>query len=158
MLNSIKQKAQSMFHFSSIIQEQQASVQQDSQFKRRPDISGMFLERWIFYLWFKEFFGFLFKLSGESLLQRTSNRFHSHNKKIQGLLFLPVEQRHLKQNSSEKVQEWHSQNWSGRLSDRSTQTSFSCLLSLAHFKHRIYIHLNRMTSITQTTISIYGQK
>lgn len=31
-----------MFHFSSKIQEQQASVQQDSQFKRRPEISGMF--------------------------------------------------------------------------------------------------------------------
>lgn len=34
-----------MFHFSSNIQEQQASVQQDSQFKKRPDISGTFLER-----------------------------------------------------------------------------------------------------------------
>lgn len=45
-----------------------------------------------------------------------------------------------KQKSSEKIQEWHPQNWRGRLLDRSMQISFSCLLSLAHFKQSIYIH------------------
>lgn len=133
-------KEHKVFHFSSNIQKQKAFVQQDSKFKKRPEISGAFLERWVFYVWFGDFFSFLFKLSGKSLLQRTSNRFPSHNEKIQGLLFLPLEQRHLKQKLSEKIQEWHPQNWSGRLSDRSMQTSFSCLLSLAHFKGHIYIH------------------
>lgn len=48
--------------------------------------------------------------------------------------------KYLKKKSRTEIQEWQPQNRGGRLSNISMQTSLSCLLFLAHFKHQIYVH------------------
>lgn len=83
-------------------------------------------------------FCFLFKLSREPPLRRASNIFHSHNKEIQGLLFLPLEKILKTKNQEQKFR-----NGTPRTEGSayiSMQASLSCLLFLAHFKHQIYVH------------------
>lgn len=41
----------------------------------------------------------------------------------------------VKQKSREKIQEWHSQNWDERFSDKSMQTSLSLLISSIKFMY-----------------------
>lgn len=96
VLNSVKEGEQGVFHFSANIQQVRRSRHLHSRIhslKKGQRFQAHFLRGGLL-CFIGGFFFFLFKLSSEPPLQKASNIFHSHNKEIQGLLFLPLRQRH----------------------------------------------------------------